>query len=238
VSGMHDDQERLTEALSAYLDDALDGAERDALERHLATCAACRAELAGLRRVGALLRALPEPELPRSFTLPATTPARAERVGAAQAAPVWTRAAQWVGGLAAALGAGFLVAGMIPPTHFGGAAGATMAAPAHTYSQGGATSAPGTSAPSPSADYSQSTGKTATPSPVGTGSTAGPVGTGAVPPRTPTPSVTTGEGTQSPGSPLVPAGATLLVGGGAALAAGTVRRRLRPRGRRALRGRT
>ena len=232
MSGMHDDQERLTEALSAYLDDALDGAERDALERHLATCAACRAELAGLRRVGALLRALPEPALPRSFTLPETTPARAERAGPARAVTPWARAAQWVGGMAAALGAGLLIAGMVPPTHFGASGGASMA-PDHTYSQGGAASAPGTRAPSPSADFSQSTGKTATPPPVVTGSTPEPVGTGAVPARTPTPSVTTGEGSGSPGSPLVPAGATLLVGGGAALAAGTVsRRRQRRRSRR------
>ncbi|HEU0027098.1 MAG TPA: zf-HC2 domain-containing protein [Ktedonobacterales bacterium] len=230
---MHDDQERLTEALSAYLDDALEGAERDALERHLATCAACRAELAGLRRVGALLRALPEPTLPRSFTLPETTPARTERPGAPRAEPPWARAVQWVGGMAAALGAGLLIAGIVPPTHFGASDGASMAPADHTYSQGGAASAPATKVATPTADFSQSTGQTATPPPILTGgATPEPTETGSVPAETATPSVTTGDGGRSAGSPLAPAGATLLVGGGAALAAGTVSRRRQRRSAR------
>ncbi|HKS68809.1 MAG TPA: zf-HC2 domain-containing protein, partial [Ktedonobacterales bacterium] len=69
----HADREVLRERLSAYLDGELAPGDDAALERHLATCAECRDELAGLREVRALLRALPQPALPRSFALPATT---------------------------------------------------------------------------------------------------------------------------------------------------------------------
>jgi anti-sigma factor RsiW len=47
-----------TDRLSEYLDGELDDAERVALEAHLATCAACAAVLADLRRVVARAQAL------------------------------------------------------------------------------------------------------------------------------------------------------------------------------------
>ncbi|HEY7122452.1 MAG TPA: zf-HC2 domain-containing protein [Ktedonobacterales bacterium] len=62
--------EQRREQLSALLDNELAGAERAELETHLQSCAACRAELESLRRARALLRALPQPALPRSFLLP------------------------------------------------------------------------------------------------------------------------------------------------------------------------
>ena len=68
----HRDQDARDERLSAYLDGALDAVERQALERHLATCADCQRALAELRRVRDLLRALPTPALPRAFLLPET----------------------------------------------------------------------------------------------------------------------------------------------------------------------
>ena len=55
--------------LSAYLDNQVTPAERVHVERHLATCAACRGELDGLRRTVALLQALPRVPVPRAFTL-------------------------------------------------------------------------------------------------------------------------------------------------------------------------
>jgi anti-sigma factor RsiW len=58
------------EQLSALLDNELAGAERADLEAHLQGCADCRAELESLRRTRALLRALPQPALPRRFLLP------------------------------------------------------------------------------------------------------------------------------------------------------------------------
>lgn len=55
--------------LSAYLDSQISPAERARVEGHLATCAACRSELDGLRGTVALLRALPRVPVPRAFTL-------------------------------------------------------------------------------------------------------------------------------------------------------------------------
>ena len=47
-----------TDRLSEYLDGELNGAEQAALDRHLETCAACRATLAELRRVVARAQAI------------------------------------------------------------------------------------------------------------------------------------------------------------------------------------
>jgi anti-sigma factor RsiW len=57
------------ETLSALVDDQLPFEERSAAEAHLGTCTACRQELDGFRSVATLLRALPEVEPPREFTL-------------------------------------------------------------------------------------------------------------------------------------------------------------------------
>jgi anti-sigma factor RsiW len=223
VSGYHDDREQLTEMLSAYLDGALTSAEREALERHLAGCAECQEELAGLIRVGALLRALPEPALPRSFTLPEPGAAHGGRslpVRSARRVSAWSGAAQWVGGLAAALGAGILLAGVLPPLGFGGAA-STASHQDGRYG-GASTSAP-TAQPhvSPSAPVFAGSPGTNTVTPTVTA-------TATATPPTPT---ATGSATNGPvepadsGAPLAPVGAVLLIGGGAALAIGTVTRR-------------
>lgn len=230
MSGYHDDPEQVTETLSAYLDGALPDDEREALERHLDGCADCQRELAGLARVGALLRALPEPDLPRSFILPETATRRAT---AAPRAPAWTRAVQWAGGLAAAFGLGLLVLGALP--HIGPAT-ASFSLDRHTSSgAGGATSAP--------ADAPATAPATATATPDNVLYAGSPAATGGTPQVTatptttpaPTPSVTPvvtygpafgGHADQGGTSaPLEPVGAVLLIGGGAALTAGTVRRR-------------
>ncbi len=79
------DWDRQREQLSALLDNELDEQERADLEAHLGACAECRAELESLRRVRALVRALPQPSLPRSFALPVEAPAAQE--ASQQAAP-------------------------------------------------------------------------------------------------------------------------------------------------------
>jgi anti-sigma factor RsiW len=56
-------------ALSAYLDRALSPGEASAIEAHVATCAACARELAGLHAVRSLLSSLPQADVPRSFHL-------------------------------------------------------------------------------------------------------------------------------------------------------------------------
>jgi len=83
----HSDRHLTTEQLSALLDEQLSDEERAACEIHLRSCRQCRSALESLRQTVALLRALPMPDLPRSFILPtnltylrerAQSPARVE----------------------------------------------------------------------------------------------------------------------------------------------------------------
>jgi hypothetical protein len=79
---------------SRLVDEAADGAlserQRARLERHLARCGRCRAELEELRQVRAFLGSLEGPPLPRSFLL---TPAMVERRGGeARPALAWRAA--------------------------------------------------------------------------------------------------------------------------------------------------
>ncbi|GEM_PF-5940658 len=55
--------------LADYSVDGLPTAQVLLVERHLATCPRCRTRLESLRTTAVLLRSLPEPSLPRSFTL-------------------------------------------------------------------------------------------------------------------------------------------------------------------------
>ncbi len=70
----HADPAEQRERLSAWLDGELEAGERADLEGHLEGCAWCQRELAALREVRDLVRALPSPRLPRSFALPETDP--------------------------------------------------------------------------------------------------------------------------------------------------------------------
>ena len=65
----HTHPEDTSELLSSYLDGALDIAERRRTEAFLQSCPACATDLADLRSIRALLRELPAPVPPRSFTL-------------------------------------------------------------------------------------------------------------------------------------------------------------------------
>ena len=58
-----------SEALSALVDGRLSATAATTLEAHLAICAACRTELAGLRSVRAALQAMPQAAPRRSFRL-------------------------------------------------------------------------------------------------------------------------------------------------------------------------
>jgi anti-sigma factor RsiW len=142
VNKYHEDWDLQRERLSAYLDDELDAAEREPLERHLAQCEECRAALAELRQTRALLRALPAPTLPRSFALPIETPANVRSIAQTPTTPARIRArngtasrlAQRIGSLAAAVGVVLLLGSWIVGLH-GGPSGASSASRA---SQGGA----------------------------------------------------------------------------------------------------
>jgi predicted anti-sigma-YlaC factor YlaD len=69
-----DDRHLTTEQLSTYLDGQVSSEEHAQWDSHLQTCEQCRQGLASLRQTVALLHALPQPALPRSFVLsPAQT---------------------------------------------------------------------------------------------------------------------------------------------------------------------
>lgn len=68
---MAQDRHLTTEQLSAYLDKQLSAQEQAAFDVHLQSCQQCQNVLDDLRQTVALLHALPQPVLPRSFVLPA-----------------------------------------------------------------------------------------------------------------------------------------------------------------------
>ncbi|HEY1389089.1 MAG TPA: zf-HC2 domain-containing protein [Ktedonobacterales bacterium] len=120
---LHESPEYRQAQLSAALDGMLAPEEQAALDAHLAECDTCARELEELRQVRRLLRAMPEPALPRSFLLPTegelAAPRRAERpAGRAPATtpnvtplrqptrrPTRTlQVTRWIGTIAAVLG--------------------------------------------------------------------------------------------------------------------------------------
>lgn len=134
------DWERQREQLSALVDGELSPDQRAELEVHLATCPECQEELAHLRRIRALLGALPTAAVPRSFALPMATrtpvtPRTARRdtnAGHERADPgALYRASRWVGGVAASLGLALLLGSAlmgILSSGYGGAASTTSSA--------------------------------------------------------------------------------------------------------------
>ena len=69
------EQHLTTARLSALIDGQLSPEEQRQSETHLQSCAVCQQQLAELRQTVALLHALPQPPLPRSFVLPTAEPA-------------------------------------------------------------------------------------------------------------------------------------------------------------------
>ena len=80
------------EQLSAALDGMLTPDEQAMLDGHLAGCATCSRELEELRQVRSLLRAMPQPALPRSFLLPTENAVAPSRAAAAAQHPERDRA--------------------------------------------------------------------------------------------------------------------------------------------------
>ena len=64
------DHNRVEELISAYLDKRVSAEEKDFFERHIASCADCRAQLETTRSMVAALKAMPAVKAPRSFVLP------------------------------------------------------------------------------------------------------------------------------------------------------------------------
>ncbi len=138
----HDERHLTTEQLSAYIDKQLSAQEQAAYAAHLQSCAQCQQALVGLQQTVALLRALPQPSLPRSFTLPAGASYLQERpslqaLPTAPAPHLTTRQTAWqrymrgslraVSTIAAVLGLIFLLSGLVITLPRGGMGSATSA---------------------------------------------------------------------------------------------------------------
>lgn len=108
------------ELLSAYLDDTqagLDTGARAGAEAHLAVCADCRASLREIAALRALLHALPQAELRRSFIL---TPELAAAAGGPQRSwqtPRWLWPTRWATAVAAVIFALTIGLGARPATN-------------------------------------------------------------------------------------------------------------------------
>lgn len=80
----HENRHLTTEQLSVFLDKQLSGQEEAEYTAHLHTCQHCSQALADLKQTVALLHALPQPALPRSFALSASQVTQTARSSSAQ----------------------------------------------------------------------------------------------------------------------------------------------------------
>lgn len=161
---LHESPEYRQEQLSAALDAMLSADEQAALDAHLAGCETCTRELEEMRQVRMLLRALPQPTLPRSFLLPAegelvapgvhahaeerhsapnVTPMRQSGRRASQSArgSRTLSVTRWVGTLAAVLGLALFLGTLLPGLTSQGGAYSTSAPAAQNGSSNSAVSA-------------------------------------------------------------------------------------------------
>lgn len=103
---------------SAWVDGALNQADRERVERHLRGCEACRDEVDGLRQVRELLRNLPVRRLPADVPVLAVPSAEPSHT-AARPAPAWSGGQRVAAGVAVAVGllsgAAFALGGQPPP---------------------------------------------------------------------------------------------------------------------------
>ena len=108
----HNDLHLTIEQFSELINERLAPQERTQAEEHLQHCEQCQEELTDLRRVVAMLRALPRPEPPRSFALPADT--KVTPLVAAASKPSRLRAAgRAISLLAAVLGIALLISSLV-----------------------------------------------------------------------------------------------------------------------------
>lgn len=157
----HDNRHLTTEQLSAFLDKQLSLQEQAEYNAHLQTCQRCQKTLADLKQTVALLHALPQPALPRSFVLPvsqtAPTPmAHAQEPRRHHVHPITTttrrtrihrggsfarQSVRVLSTLAAVIGIVFLLSGFLVSIQHGGNTTAS------TGSSGGTTNGSATSKP-------------------------------------------------------------------------------------------
>ncbi len=147
----HDDQHLTTTQLSALIDKQLSEQELAVCRAHLETCQQCRSTLSGLQQTVALLQALPEPALPRSFVLPPGITYLQERPahqgqGELQAetnpparrrkrTSYVQRSLRAASTIAAVIGLVFLLSGILPTLPHGGSVSTGTSAPAASSQQ-------------------------------------------------------------------------------------------------------
>ncbi len=176
------------EQLSALLDKQLSPQEWALCQAHLRACQQCQGVLADLRQTSVLLRALPQPELPRSFVLSATITSPVGQIsrpetratvtpmtrGRRSAWPTYLRVStRFISTIAAALGIIFLLSGLLVSLPRGGSPTSALApVTASSHSNAGTTGiaqTPQARAQTPTADSTQnSRPKTNPPTPVST----------------------------------------------------------------------
>jgi anti-sigma factor RsiW len=128
-----------TEQLSASFDKQLSPQEQAVFDAHISTCRQCQNKLADLRLTAALLHALPEEEVPRSFVLPGNVsiiPDRAIKQDASfipvpqrqrKQVSVLRRSIRVVSTLAAVLALCFIISGILPLLYAGGTGASSTA---------------------------------------------------------------------------------------------------------------
>jgi Putative zinc-finger len=134
-----------TEQLSASFDKQLSPQERAVFDAHISTCQQCQNRLSDLRLTAALLHALPEEEVPRSFVLPGSISIAPDRT-IRQDAPITSipqrrrtyksvlrRSIRIVSTLAAVLALCFIISGILPLIYNGAGNSATTASSSSTF---------------------------------------------------------------------------------------------------------
>jgi hypothetical protein len=147
-----------TEQLSAFFDKQLSLQEQAVFDSHISACQQCQNKLSDIRLTAALLHALPEEEVPRSFVLPGSISIAPERT-IRQDAPfnlipqrrraqrsVLRRSIRIVSTLAAVLALCFIISGILPLIYNGAGNSATTASSSSTFGKA-STAQPGVTTP-------------------------------------------------------------------------------------------
>ena len=170
------DEHLTTGQLSASFDKQLSPQEQAVFDAHISVCQECQNKLSDLRLTAALLHALPEEEVPRTFILPdnvSILPDRTMRQDTSfapipqrqrQQRSVLRRSVRIVSSLAAVLALFFIISGILPLIYAGGGSSASTTSSNSTFGEAKtvhpAASTPGVQKPN---DLRPQAGVTTTP---------------------------------------------------------------------------
>jgi anti-sigma factor RsiW len=188
------DEHLTTEQLSASFDKQLSPQEQAVFDAHISTCQHCQNKLSDLGLTAALLHALPEEEVPRSFVLPGSISIAPDRT-IRQDAPfnsipqrhrtrrsVLRRSIRIVSTLAAVLALCFIISGILPLIYNAAGNSATTASSSSTLGKAN-TVQPTVTTPRVQQPNRvvPSNGSAATVPPTGTAHSLSPTGTATTP---------------------------------------------------------